>query len=204
MFHFKIVFRRQSFKTRIGFDSMFFYILVFFRLCSCASIDLHEGDTPRSVGTYSSGSDRRTTLGVEMYRSEGYETETDYRAVPTAHTVEMRTTDRTNYLSNPCLDTDKNLCIYGTCQYHWELNETYCKCQPGFSGMRCHHIIMEMTKQTHGYDLTTVLPIIAVALSILCLAVFSLLLVIRHQKKHKHDAECEEKIPLEVTPVHHL
>ncbi|XP_076129949.1 heparin-binding EGF-like growth factor b [Alosa pseudoharengus] len=173
------------------FGNGFFCIFVFFRLCSCASIDLNKVETPRMVGTSSFESDRWTTLEVETYSSGGYETVNDQ----TTHNVEMSTKDQ----SNPCLGSHQDFCIHGNCQYHREQNTTSCICLPGFSGERCHMFSLA-SKCKEGYDLTTVLPVVAVVLIVLCLTIFSLFVVVRHQKKHKHDSECEEKINLEVTP----
>ncbi|KAL2094855.1 hypothetical protein ACEWY4_009574 [Coilia grayii] len=184
-----------------GFANNFFCFLVIFRLCSCASI--YSRDTSR-MGTDSSRSDRLTTFQVEIFASGGYENETDYRAAPTAseqttiHPSALTAMNRTKNESNPCLDSHKNFCISGTCQYHMDLNSISCKCHPGFEGERCHSISMELIQQRKGYDLTTV--IIPVVLSISCLGVFILLLVIRHQKKHKQHEECEEKNNLQMTP----
>ncbi|XP_062391620.1 heparin-binding EGF-like growth factor b [Sardina pilchardus] len=161
------------------FANGLFCIFVFFRLCSCASIDLNQVETLRMTGSSSTGSDRWTTLGVE-YSSGGYETVN--ASDPTTHNVEMstRTKDqmstRTKDQSNPCLNSD--FCIHGSCEYHSDQQTTYCVCHPGFSGQRCHMFILGSTSK-EGYDLTTILPVVAVVIVILCLTVFSLFLVIR-------------------------
>lgn len=58
-----------------------------------------------------------------------------------------------------------------------------------------------MGKEEQRYSRTTALAVIAVVLSLMCLAVIAILLALRYHKKDDADVESEEKVKLEATSV---
>ncbi|XP_016134113.1 proheparin-binding EGF-like growth factor [Sinocyclocheilus grahami] len=102
---------------------------------------------------------------------------------------------------NPCLEEYKDFCIHGACQHLKELNTHSCVCKAGYSGERCHIFTLPVIKKEQRYSRTTALAVIAVVLSLMCLAVIAILLALRYHKKDDADVESEEKVKLEVTSV---
>ncbi|XP_016377037.1 proheparin-binding EGF-like growth factor [Sinocyclocheilus rhinocerous] len=102
---------------------------------------------------------------------------------------------------NPCLEEYKDFCIHGVCQHLKELNTHSCVCKAGYSGERCHIFTLPVGKEEQRYSRTTALAVIAVVLSLMCLAIIAILLALRYHKKDDADVEREEKVKLEATSV---
>ncbi|XP_016336526.1 proheparin-binding EGF-like growth factor [Sinocyclocheilus anshuiensis] len=102
---------------------------------------------------------------------------------------------------NPCLEEYKDFCIHGVCQHLKELNTHSCVCKAGYSGERCHIFTLPVGKEEPRYSRTTALAVIAVVLSLMCLAIIAILLALRYHKKGDADVEREEKVKLEATSV---
>ncbi|KAK9955575.1 hypothetical protein ABG768_015439 [Culter alburnus] len=102
---------------------------------------------------------------------------------------------------NPCLGEYKDFCIHGVCQYLKELNTHSCVCQAYYSGERCHLFTLPVAKEEQRYSRTTALAVIAVVLSLMCLAIIAILLALRYHKKDDADVESEEKVKLEAMSI---
>ncbi|TRY97512.1 hypothetical protein DNTS_000316 [Danionella cerebrum] len=102
---------------------------------------------------------------------------------------------------NPCLKEFKDFCIHGACHYLRELRTHSCVCHGGYSGERCHIFTLPVGKEEQRYSRTTALAVIAVVLSLMCLAVIAILLALRYHKKDDTEVEREEKVKLEATSV---
>ncbi|KAL1252807.1 hypothetical protein QQF64_017500 [Cirrhinus molitorella] len=102
---------------------------------------------------------------------------------------------------NPCLGEYKDFCIHGVCQHLKELNTHSCVCKAGYSGERCHVFTLAVGTGEQRYSRTTALAVIAVVLSLMCLAIIGILLALRYHKKDDADVESEEKVKLEATSV---
>ncbi|KAI2651255.1 Proheparin-binding EGF-like growth factor [Labeo rohita] len=98
---------------------------------------------------------------------------------------------------NPCLGEYKDFCIHGVCHHLKELNTHSCVCNLGYSGERCHVFTLAVGKEEQGYSRTTALAVIAVVLSLMCVAIIAILLALRYHKKDDADVESEEKVKLE-------
>ncbi|RXN07303.1 proheparin-binding EGF-like growth factor [Labeo rohita] len=75
------------------------------------------------------------------------------------------------------------------------------RCNLGYSGERCHVFTLAVGKEEQGYSRTTALAVIAVVLSLMCVAIIAILLALRYHKKDDADVESEEKVKLESTSV---
>lgn len=101
---------------------------------------------------------------------------------------------------NPCLGEYKDFCIHGVCQHLREQTHS-CVCEAGYSGERCHLFTLPVGKEEPRYSRTTALAVIAVVLSLMCLAVIAILLALRYHKKEDGDVESEEKVKLEAMSI---
>ncbi|XP_067279036.1 heparin-binding EGF-like growth factor b [Pseudorasbora parva] len=101
---------------------------------------------------------------------------------------------------NPCLGEYKDFCIHGVCQHLREQTHS-CVCESGYSGERCHLFTLPVVNEQQRYSRTTALAVIAVVLSLMCLAVIAILLGLRHHKKDDADVESEEKVKLEAMSI---
>lgn len=72
---------------------------------------------------------------------------------------------------DPCLRKYKDYCIHGECRYLQEFRTPSCKCLPGYHGHRCHGLTLPVENPLYTYDHTTVLAVVAVVLSSVCLLV---------------------------------
>ncbi|KAK7143696.1 hypothetical protein R3I93_014757 [Phoxinus phoxinus] len=102
---------------------------------------------------------------------------------------------------NPCLGEYKDFCIHGVCQHLRELHIHSCVCDPGYSGERCHLFTLSVGKVEQRYSRTTALAVVAVVLSLVCLAIIAILLALRYHKKDDDDVESEEKVKLEAMSI---
>ncbi|XP_077089550.1 heparin-binding EGF-like growth factor b [Siphateles boraxobius] len=102
---------------------------------------------------------------------------------------------------NPCLGEYKDFCIHGVCQHLTELQIHSCVCEAGYSGERCHLFTLPLAKVEQRYSRTTALAVIAVVLSLMCLAIIAILLALRYHKKDDTDVESEEKVKLEAISI---
>lgn len=206
-----------------------FNCLVLLKVCSGASVDRFESDKPRttevslfhtSEKTNITGlqADNRTSVGDDDYE-EDYEGDYELNMPRVAfstkpkHPSAMPTTEKTKKRKrkgkgkgrgkkkSPCEEEYKDFCIHGVCQYLRELRTHSCVCHGGYSGERCHIFTLAVGKEEQRYSRTTALAVIAVVLSLMCLAVIAILLALRYNKKDDTDVESEEKVKLEATSV---
>ncbi|KAK7797983.1 hypothetical protein U0070_022341 [Myodes glareolus] len=103
---------------------------------------------------------------------------------------------------DPCLRKYKDFCIHGECQYVKDLRAPSCKCHPGYHGERCHGLTLPVENRLITYDHTTVLAVVAVVLSSVCLLVIVGLLMFRYHRRGGYDVENEEKVKLGMTNSH--
>ncbi|XP_044520481.1 proheparin-binding EGF-like growth factor isoform X2 [Gracilinanus agilis] len=82
---------------------------------------------------------------------------------------------------DPCLRKYKDFCIHGACRYVKELRKPSCHCQTGYHGERCHGLTLPVENPLYGYDHTTILAVVAVVLSSVCLLIIAGLLMFRYQ-----------------------
>lgn len=82
---------------------------------------------------------------------------------------------------DPCLRKYKDFCIHGECKYVKELRAPSCICHPGYHGERCHGLSLPVENRLSTYDHTTILAVVAVVLSSVCLLVIVGLLMFRNQ-----------------------
>ncbi|XP_043841966.1 proheparin-binding EGF-like growth factor isoform X2 [Dromiciops gliroides] len=82
---------------------------------------------------------------------------------------------------DPCLRKYKDYCIHGACNYLKELRMPSCICQTGYHGERCHGLSLPVENPLYGYDHTTILAVVAVVLSSVCLLIIAGLLMFRYQ-----------------------
>uniref|UniRef100_A0A8D2KF03 Proheparin-binding EGF-like growth factor n=1 Tax=Urocitellus parryii TaxID=9999 RepID=A0A8D2KF03_UROPR len=81
---------------------------------------------------------------------------------------------------DPCLRKYKDFCIHGECKYLKELRAPSCICHPGYHGERCHGLSLPVENRLYTYDHTTILAVVAVVLSSVCLLVIVGLLMFRN------------------------
>ncbi|XP_074147655.1 proheparin-binding EGF-like growth factor [Sminthopsis crassicaudata] len=103
---------------------------------------------------------------------------------------------------DPCSRKYKDYCIHGACKYVKELRMPSCICQTGYHGERCHGLSLPVENPLYGYDHTTILAVVAVVLSSLCLLIIAGLLMFRYHKRGVYDVESEEKVKLGTPTVH--
>ncbi|XP_026932345.2 proheparin-binding EGF-like growth factor [Acinonyx jubatus] len=103
---------------------------------------------------------------------------------------------------DPCLRKYKDFCIHGECKYVKELRAPSCICHPGYHGERCHGLSLPVENRLYTYDHTTVLAVVAVVLSSVCLLVIVGLLMFRYHRRGGYDVENEEKVKLGMTTSH--
>lgn len=103
---------------------------------------------------------------------------------------------------DPCLRKYKDFCIHGECKYLKELRAPSCICHPGYHGERCHGLSLPVENRLYTYDHTTVLAVVAVVLSSVCLLVIVGLLMFRYHRRGGYDVENEEKVKLGMTNSH--
>lgn len=103
---------------------------------------------------------------------------------------------------DPCLRKYKDFCIHGECKYLKELRTPSCNCHPGYHGERCHGLSLPVENRLYTYDHTTVLAVVAVVLSSVCLLVIVGLLMFRYHRRGGYDVENEEKVKLGMTNSH--
>ncbi|XP_007473790.1 proheparin-binding EGF-like growth factor isoform X2 [Monodelphis domestica] len=82
---------------------------------------------------------------------------------------------------DPCLRKYKDYCIHGACKYVKVLRKPSCICQTGYHGERCHGLTLPVENPLYGYDHTTILAVVAVVLSSVCLLIIAGLLMFRYQ-----------------------
>uniref|UniRef100_A0A7N9CJ78 Proheparin-binding EGF-like growth factor n=1 Tax=Macaca fascicularis TaxID=9541 RepID=A0A7N9CJ78_MACFA len=82
---------------------------------------------------------------------------------------------------DPCLRKYKDFCIHGECKYVKELRAPSCICHPGYHGERCHGLSLPVENRLYTYDHTTILAVVAVVLSSVCLLVIVGLLMFRNR-----------------------
>ncbi|XP_023559177.1 proheparin-binding EGF-like growth factor isoform X2 [Octodon degus] len=80
---------------------------------------------------------------------------------------------------DPCLRKYKDFCIHGECKYLKEFRAPSCICHPGYHGERCHGLSLPVENRLYTYDHTTILAVVAVVLSSVCLLVIVGLLMFR-------------------------
>ncbi|XP_076993297.1 proheparin-binding EGF-like growth factor [Tamandua tetradactyla] len=103
---------------------------------------------------------------------------------------------------DPCLRKYKDFCIHGECRYVRELRAPSCVCHLGYHGERCHGLTLPVENRLYTYDHTTILAVVAVVLSSLCLLVIVGLLMFRYHRRGGYDVENEEKVKLGMTNSH--
>ncbi|XP_004586534.1 proheparin-binding EGF-like growth factor [Ochotona princeps] len=103
---------------------------------------------------------------------------------------------------DPCLKKYKDFCIHGECKYLKELRAPSCICHPGYHGERCHGLSLPVENRLYTYDHTTILAVVAVVLSSVCLLVIVGLLMFRYHRRGGYDVENEEKVKLGMTNSH--
>ncbi|XP_032703392.1 proheparin-binding EGF-like growth factor isoform X1 [Lontra canadensis] len=103
---------------------------------------------------------------------------------------------------DPCLRKYKDFCIHGECKYVKELRAPSCICHPGYHGERCHGLSLPVENRLYTYDHTTILAVVAVVLSSVCLLVIVGLLMFRYHRRGGYDVESEEKVKLGMTTSH--
>ncbi|XP_041078605.1 proheparin-binding EGF-like growth factor isoform X1 [Polyodon spathula] len=95
-----------------------------------------------------------------------------------------------------CQGKYKDFCIHGECKYIRDLKAPSCICQQGYMGERCHLFSLPVVKNNDNYDKTTVLAVVAMVLSSMCLIGIAALLALRFHKRGAYDVENEEKVKL--------
>ncbi|XP_023405390.1 proheparin-binding EGF-like growth factor isoform X1 [Loxodonta africana] len=75
-------------------------------------------------------------------------------------------------------------------------------CQPGYHGERCHGLTLPVENRLYSYDHTTILAVVAVVLSSVCLLVIVGLLMFRYHRRGGYNVENEEKVKLGMTNSH--
>ncbi|KAK2509081.1 hypothetical protein MC885_004430 [Smutsia gigantea] len=104
---------------------------------------------------------------------------------------------------DPCLRKYKDFCIHGECKYVKDLHAPSCiSCHPGYHGERCHGLSLPVENRLYTYDHTTILAVVAVVLSSVCLLVIVGLLMFRYHRRGGYDVENEEKVKLGMTTSH--
>lgn len=103
---------------------------------------------------------------------------------------------------DPCLKKYKDYCIHGECRYVKDLRIPSCHCLPGYYGQRCHGLTLPVENPLYTYDHTTVLAVVAVVLSSVCLLVIVGLLMFRYHRRGGYDLESEEKVKLGIASSH--
>ncbi|XP_006156269.1 proheparin-binding EGF-like growth factor isoform X2 [Tupaia chinensis] len=103
---------------------------------------------------------------------------------------------------DPCLRKYKDFCIHGECKYVKELRTPSCNCHPGYHGERCHGLTLPVENRLYTYDHTTILAVVAIVLSSVCLLVIVGLLMFRYHRRGGYDVESEEKVKLGMTNSH--
>ncbi|KAM5300632.1 proheparin-binding EGF-like growth factor isoform 1-T1 [Glossophaga mutica] len=103
---------------------------------------------------------------------------------------------------DPCLRRYKDFCIHGECNYVKEVRAPSCICHPGYHGERCHGLSLPVENRLSTYDHTTILAVVAVVLSSVCLLVIVGLLMFRYHRRGGYDVENEEKVKLGMTTSH--
>lgn len=103
---------------------------------------------------------------------------------------------------DPCLRKYKDFCIHGECKYLKEFRAPSCVCHPGYHGERCHGLSLPVENRLYTYDHTTILAVVAVVLSSVCLLVIVGLLMFRYHRRGGYDVENEEKVKLGMTNSH--
>ncbi|XP_055481503.1 proheparin-binding EGF-like growth factor [Psammomys obesus] len=103
---------------------------------------------------------------------------------------------------DPCLKKYKDFCIHGECRYLKDLRTPSCHCHPGYHGARCHGLTLPVENPLYTYDHTTVLAVVAVVLSSVCLLVIVGLLMFRYHRRGGYDVENEEKVKLGMATSH--
>ncbi|XP_004686855.1 PREDICTED: proheparin-binding EGF-like growth factor [Condylura cristata] len=103
---------------------------------------------------------------------------------------------------DPCLRKYKDFCIHGECKYVKKLRAPSCVCHSGYHGERCHGLSLPVENRLYTYDHTTILAVVAVVLSSVCLIVIVGLLIFRYHRRGGYDVENEEKVKLGVTTSH--
>ncbi|CAH7105155.1 Hbegf [Phodopus roborovskii] len=103
---------------------------------------------------------------------------------------------------DPCLRKYKDFCIHGECKYLKDLRAPSCNCHPGYHGERCHGLTLPVENRLYTYDHTTILAVVAVVLSSVCLLVIVGLLMFRYHRRGGYDVENEEKVKLGMTNSH--
>ncbi|XP_043077568.1 heparin-binding EGF-like growth factor b [Puntigrus tetrazona] len=207
------------------------HCLVLLKVCSGASVDRYESAKPRTtmVNLFHTLEKANTTghhldrgTNVDEDYDEDYDLSVDYDSneprvafsTKPKHPSAVPTTEKKTKKGkrkgkgkgrgrkeNPCLKEYKDFCIHGVCQHLKELNTHSCVCNAGYSGERCHIFTLPVSKEKQRYSRTTALAVIAVVLSLMCLAVIAILLALRYHKKDDADVESEEKVKLEATSV---
>ncbi|XP_008842498.1 proheparin-binding EGF-like growth factor isoform X2 [Nannospalax galili] len=84
---------------------------------------------------------------------------------------------------DPCLRKYKDFCIHGECKYLKALRTPSCNCHPGYHGERCHGLTLPVENRLYTYDHTTILAVVAVVLSSVCLLVIVGLLMFRKLRR---------------------
>lgn len=100
---------------------------------------------------------------------------------------------------DPCLGKYKGFCIHGECRYLKELRAPSCICHPGYHGERCHGLSLPVENRMYTYDRTSILAVVGVVLSSLCLLILVGVFIFRYHKRGGYDVESEEKVKLGVT-----
>ncbi|XP_051019319.1 proheparin-binding EGF-like growth factor [Acomys russatus] len=103
---------------------------------------------------------------------------------------------------DPCLRKYKDYCIHGECKYLKDLQTPSCQCHPGYHGERCHGLTLPVENPLYTYDHTTVLAVVAVVLSSVCLLVIAGLLMFRYHRRGGYDVESEETVKLGMGTSH--
>ncbi|XP_053319316.1 proheparin-binding EGF-like growth factor [Spea bombifrons] len=99
---------------------------------------------------------------------------------------------------DPCQRKYKDFCFNGECRYIRALKEPSCICQVGYYGERCQAFTLRLENPSDSYDHTTMLAVVAVALSSFCLLIISSLLAVRYHRRGAYNVENEEKFKLRV------
>ncbi|KAE8614426.1 hypothetical protein XENTR_v10008154 [Xenopus tropicalis] len=97
---------------------------------------------------------------------------------------------------DPCKKKYKDYCIHGECRYIKAIKAPSCVCQTDYHGERCHALTLPLENPLNPYDHTTVLAVVAVVLSSVCLIIISSLLILRYHKRGAYNVENEEKLKL--------
>lgn len=204
---------------RLGF--LFVYFLVFFRLNAALSLDrINAAVTP---GQFTHTPTKAQNIehqhpDLDEYEDEQYEDDfsgdhdleyprVEFSSKPrntdgvtkTGSTKKPRRT-RNNRKKNLCLrKRNANYCLYGVCEYLVPLKEISCRCDEGYTGERCQHLILLVgaTKEDQYSHIT--LAIVASVLSVLSLIIIGALLLLRYYKRNNYEGE--EKIRLEASPM---